>query len=232
MTDDVRKFEDGLGTIRQELVVQAWRVLSICEEAFDAFFDGDISAAVEVVKRDDEVDTVDVEIEKHAVELLVDAARVASEVPVSQIREVLVIVKVNNELERIADLAVDIAERVEARVGIDVPETFRVVANSVLGILRDTCSALEKKDADIAKLILRSEDTVREFKNSLLREAENNIASGSMSVDCGFMLHEIANRCETISDHATNVAEQILYAVTGTIVRHLSSGWVEIPTQD
>ncbi len=232
MTDDAKKFEDCLASIRQELVVQAWRVLSICEEAFDAFFEGNTSAAAEVVKRDDEVDTVDVEIEKRAVELLVDAARVASEVPVEQIREVLVIVKVNNELERIADLAVDIAERVESRVGIDVPETFRVVANSVLGIVRDTCSALEKKDATIAKLILRSEDTVREFKNSLLREAENNIASGSMSVDCGFMLHEIASRCETISDHATNVAEQMLYAVTGTIVRHLATGWVEIPSQD
>jgi len=229
MSDDAKKFNDGLSSIRQELVEQAWRVLSICEEAFDAFFDGDTAAAAEVIKRDDEVDTVDVEIEKHAVELLGEAARVASEVPVSEIREVLVIVKVNNELERIADLAVDIAERVEARVGIDVPETFRVVANSVLGILRDMCSSLEKKDADIAKLILRSEDTVLEFKNTLLREAENNIASGSMSVDCGFMLHEIANRCETISDHATNVAEQILYAVTGTIVRHLPTGWVELP---
>lgn len=232
MTEEVRKFGEVLGTIRQELVGQGWRVLSICEDSFEAFFAGDTAAATEVIKRDDEVDTVDVLIEQRSVDLLGEAARIASEVPVGEIREVLVIVKVNNELERIADLAVDIAERVETRIGIDVPETFRVIANSVLGIVRDTCSALEKQDAELAKLILRSEDTVREFKGNLLREAENDIASGSMSVDCGFMLHEIANRCESMSDHATNVAEQILYALTGTIVRHSTEGWIEIPKND
>ena len=232
MTDDVKKFGEVLGSIRQELVGQGWRVLSICEESFEAFFAGDASAASEVIKRDDEVDSIDVEIERSSVALLSAAARIASEVTESEIREVLVIVKVNNELERIADLAVDIAERVETRIGIDVPETFRVIANSVIGIVRDTCSALEKKDADLAKVILRSEDTVREFKANLLRDAENDIASGSMSVDCGFMLHGIASRCESISDHATTVAEQLLYALTGTIVRHSTEGWVEIPKDD
>ena len=232
MTEEAAQFETRLGEIHRELVTQAWRVLGICEDAFEAFFAADSAAAAGVIERDDEVDRVDVEIEKSAVSLLEAAARVASEVPVDQIREVLVVVKANNEFERIADLAVDIAGRAQDRSGIDVPETFRVMANSVVGIVRDTCSALEKKDAALAKVILRSEDTVCGFKDALLREAENNIAEGSMSVDCGFLLHEIASRCEIMSDHATNVAEQILYAVTGVIFRHADEGWVEVKGKD
>ncbi len=232
MPEEAAQFETRLGEIRRELVTQAWRVLGICEDAFEAFFAGDAGVANAVIERDDEVDRVDVEIEKRSVALLEDAARVAHEVPVDQIREVLVIVKANNEFERIADLAVDIASKAQDRTGIDVPETFRVMANSVLGIVRDTCSALEKRDAALAKVILRSEDTVCGFKGALLREAENDIAGGSMSVDCGFLLHEIASRCETISDHATNVAEQILYAVTGVIFRHADEGWVEVKDKD
>lgn len=228
MPQDAAQFESQLVKIRADLVAQAWRVLGICEDAFEAFFAGDLGAAGAVVTRDDEVDRVDVTIEKESVALLSAAARVACEVPESQIREVLVVVKANNEFERIADLAVDIASRARDRKGIHVPETFRVMANSVVGIVRDTCSALEKKDATLAKLILRSEDTVCGFKDAVLREAENNIAGGKMSVDCGFLLHEIASRCESISDHATNVAEQILYAVTGEIYRQSDTGWVEV----
>ncbi len=228
MTEEVKQFAEDLAAVRQDLVRQGWRVLAMCEEVFEAFFAGDTAKGQEAIDKDDEVDRIDIEIEQRTVDLLSAAARVASEVPMTEIRDALVIVKVNNELERIADLGVDIAEQVESRIGVDVPETFRVIANSVLGILRDTCSALERKDADLAKVILRSENTVREFKQNMLRDAENDIASGSMSVDCGFLLHDIASKCEMISDHATNIAEQLLYALTGTIVRHTSEGWVEV----
>ena len=228
MPKDTEQFETRLSEIRRDLVAQGWRVLGICERAFDVFFTGDLDAAAEVVALDDEVDRVDVQIEKDSVELLGAVARQAIELSEFNLRQLLVIVKANNELERAADCAIAIAGRVEDRAGIDVPETFRVMANSVLGIIRDACGALDKQDPDLAKLVLRSEDAVRGFKATLLREAENDIASGSMSVDCGFLLHEIASQCENAADHATNIAEQVLYAVTGKIVRHVESGWIEL----
>ena len=76
--------------------------------------------------------------------------------------------------------------------------------------------------------MLRAEDTVRGFKNAVLRDAEQRIASGDMTVDTAFLLHEIASCCEHIADHSTNIAEQVLYAVTGTIVRHCEAGWIEV----
>ena len=76
--------------------------------------------------------------------------------------------------------------------------------------------------------MLKAEDTVRGFKSAVLRDAENRIASGDMAVDTAFLLHELASCCEHIADHSTNMAEQVLYAVTGTIVRHCEAGWTEV----
>ncbi len=221
-------FTTKLELIRGELNAQGHRVVAICDAAFEAFFNNDIDAARAAAGLDDEIDRVDVALEQQAVVLLCDAAREANELPPAQIREVLVIVKANNELERIADCAVHISEHVAKRNGVEIPETFRVLCNSVIGIVRDVCRSLEQRDPNTAKLVLRAEDTVRGFKNAVLKDAERRIADGTMAVDTAFLLHELASCCEHIADHSTNMAEQVLYAVTGTIVRHCEAGWIEV----
>ncbi|MEM9660802.1 MAG: phosphate uptake regulator PhoU [Planctomycetota bacterium] len=221
-------FVTKLELIRGELNAQGRRVVAICDAAFDAFFSDDPAAAKKADAMDDEIDRADIAIEQQAVRLLCDAAREANELPPEQIRELLVVVKANNELERIADCAVHICEHVSKRSGAEIPETFRVLSNSVIGIVRDVCRSLEMRDAETAKLVLKSEDTVRGFKAAVLRDAESRLASGDMAVDTAFLLHELASCCEHIADHSTNMAEQVLYAVTGTIVRHCEAGWREV----
>jgi phosphate transport system protein len=221
-------FDASVALISHELHKQTHRVLEICETAIEAFFSGDAAAGRRTEAQDDEIDRADVAIEQKSVALLCAAARQANEIAPEQIRELLVIVKANNELERIADCAVAIGDHAAKRGPEPVPPTFRVMANSVLGILRDVGKALEHRDADAAKLALRSENTVRGFKAAVLRDAEQRIAAGTMTVDTGFLLHSVASSCEHIADHATNIAEQVLYAVTGTIVRHCEAGWVEV----
>ena len=109
------------------------------------------------------------------------------------------------------------------------PETFRVMANSVVGIMRDTCTAYSRSDATLAKVVLQSEDCIEAFKVAILKDAESRIAQGSMHVDFAFTLHEIANECCSMADHCTNIAEQIIYSLTGAIVRHMEGRWVEVP---
>lgn len=221
-------FTTKLELIRSELNAQGRRVVEICDAAFEAFFADDPEAAKRAAALDDQVDRVDVALEQQAVALLCEVAREANELPPNQIREVLVVVKANNELERIADCAVHISEHVAKRRGAEIPETFRVLCNSVVGIVRDVCRSLEQRDPNTAKIVLRAEDTVRGFKNAVLRDAEQRIASGAMAVDTAFLLHELASCCEHMADHSTNIAEQVLYAVTGTIVRHCEAGWIEV----
>ena len=107
------------------------------------------------------------------------------------------------------------------------PETFRIMANSVIGVLRDVNASFARKDAPLAKIVLQSQHAIARFKVEVVRDAEKKIAAGTMSVDFAFRLHEVAALCELIADHCTNIAEQVIYASTGAIVRHTQACWIE-----
>jgi len=224
------QFMQRIEQLRSALVEQGRRVQSQCELSFGAVFGCDRDKAREACERDDEIDRVDVELERTAVALLTDATNEGAHLDAGQLRWVLTIVKINNELERIADAAVDVAEMVEPLRAISpqFPPTFRVMANSVVGILRDVNNAIAKADPVLSKVVLQSQHAVTAFKAAILRDAENKIASGAMSVEMAFRLHEIASQCELMADHCTNISEQIIYVTTGAIVRHTEAKWIEV----
>lgn len=204
---------------------------ALMEASFDAAFARDREGALRVVAADEAVDRVDVEIEKTAVQLLTDACSSGAALPAEDLRLVLTIVKVNNELERIADVGVAIGELVPtlAAQSKPLPETMRVITNSVVGILRDAGTSLDRNDPHLAKVVLASEDAVEQFKRAILRDAQVQVQAGGMSVDAAFLQQEIATHCLVVSQHCTNIAEQALYVATGAIVRHLDGQWEEIP---
>ncbi len=225
-------FNTRIDRLKSDLVEQGRRVQALLESAFESVFGFDASRADSVIAGDDQIDRVDVAIEQASVKLLADATNQNAALTTDQLRSILTIVKVNNELERIADAAVAIAERVRAvqAMNTPIPGTFRVMANSVVGILRDAVDSLDRRDPALAKLVLQSQDAVSAFKAQLLRDAEKRIADGSMSVDFAFALHELASQCELMDDHCTNIAEQVIYAATGAIVRHSEGHWSEVPS--
>ncbi|MCC6661070.1 MAG: hypothetical protein IT437_09320 [Phycisphaerales bacterium] len=224
-------FDKRLARLHSDLVEQGRRVGALLEAAFDAAFARNEGLADRAIAQDDAIDRVDVEIEKACVNLLNEATNEGEELSEGQLRAVLTIVKVNNELERVADAGCRIAERVDDFIAVrgDIPETFRVMANSVVGILRDAVRAYDRSDATLARVVLQSENAVESFKAAILRDAEERIAQGGMSVDFAFALHEVANQAERMADHCTNIAEQVIYSVTGAIVRHTEGNWVETP---
>lgn len=234
MTGSQNGFADRLATLWRELAAQGRLVAQVFESACEAVFALDSEAARAVVAADDEVDRADVLIEQACVAVLSDATQNGAGLTPEQLRGILTIVKINNELERTADCATAIAMQV-ALLGescSEVPPTFRVLTNSVAGILRDVVKSFERKDPAVARIVLASEDAVESFKSQLLRDAERRVAAGSMEVDLAFCLHELANQCERIADHATNIAEQVIYSVSGAIVRHTEAGWVDVPRAD
>ncbi len=227
-------FAKRIERLRADLVEQGRRVQSLIEGAYDALFQGDAKLAAEVVAQDDVIDRVDVEIEKACVRLLGDVTRSSEGLDDEQLRTILTIVKVNNEFERAADRGVDIAEHVE-QIRHDcgaLPDTLRVMANSVVGIIRDTNAAYAKRDPDIAMIVLRSEDTVEAFRSEILKQLESQLASGSISVETVFALNAVTDACERMADYCTNIAEQVIYSTTGKIVRHTDTGWIEVAGPD
>lgn len=220
-------FENRLGGLERDLVLQGTRVLELCTQAVESYFDVDLQKAARVDELDHEIDRVDVEIEKRSVPLLA-----MGQTDEHEIRRVLTVVKVNNEYERIADCGVNIAERVidERERDLRVPDTFRVMANSVLGMLRDTNRALERHDANLGRQVLHFDDTVDRFKKEIVLHAQEQVAGGQFSVRFAFGLMSVTKSVERIADHCTNICEQVIYLESGLIVRHRPEGW-SAPTQ-
>lgn len=231
MPDTTDGFPQRIDQLRMDLGAQGRRVQSLLELAFDAAFSRDAELAARVIAMDDDVDRVDVELEKRTVALLTEACASGAALGAGQLRMVLTIVKVNNELERIADAGASVAELVSELAARDVtlPDTFRVMTNSVIGILRDCSLSLARSDGQLAKVVLASEDAVEAFKRAILRDAQVQVQSGKLSVDAAFVVHELATLCEIMAGHCTNIAEQALYVATGKIVRHLAGHWEEVP---
>lgn len=215
--------------LKGDLVKQGRRVQALMEASFEAVFTRDLEAAKKVVAMDEEIDRVDVALEKAAVALLTEATGIGNRLEASQLRWVLMIVKVNNELERIADVGVAIAE--ECRLfhhASDLPPTFRVMANSVVGIIRDCVSSLDRLDPELSRVVLLSEEAVLEFKKRLVAETQKKLQAGTLNVDVCSALHDVAMQCVTAADHCTNIAEQVMYTATGKIVRHMDGHWEEV----
>ena len=220
----VAAFADKFANVKEDLVAQGNRVVEMALRAVESYFERDLSKASSVVNGDMLVDKIDVAIERACITLLA-----MGETDEHSIRSVLTIVKVNNELERIGDLAVNIAE-----VTLDsgqttevVPATFRVMANSVIGMLRDTNQSLGRIDATLAERVLSFDDTVDRFKTEISLDAQQKVASGKFGVKFAFRLMTVVKSLERIADHCTNICEQLIYLETGRIVRHMPEGWTK-----
>lgn len=230
MSETPLSLRDRLAMLKSDLESQFRTVQKSVDLALDALFEKDVKKAQEVIDGDEAIDALDVMIEKGAVSLLQEAARQAdSDLSEHDIRLVLTIVKVNNEVERVADLAAAIAEHVQTIRYLDErpPTTFRVMGNSIIGILENTNRAFARMDAESARIVLASDDTTDAFKIAILREVEVGLAAGKHTVDFAFALNTIAASMRRIGDHCTNIAEQIIYVATGKIVRHQGNKWTE-----
>ena len=225
-------FERRIARLEADLVEQGRRVVKMLEASVAAVFDRDADQARWVVEHDALIDKADVDIERAAVSLLTDIAREASDLGPEILRMILTVVKVNNEYERIADCSVNIAERVSEfdSLAEAPPPVFRVMANSVIGIVQNTNTALERLDNDLARVVLASDDTVDEFEERLLRDVQQALCAGEIQSDSACALHNVAIQLERIGDHCTNVAEQVIYVTTGKIVRHAAGHWTDPQT--
>ncbi len=216
------EFEKKLAQLSADLNTQGARVSDQLLRAVESSFDGNVSQAQTVIDSDGAIDKVDVEIERACIELL----RLGAEDEHS-IRSVLTIVKVNNELERIADCAVIVAQSAIQNKNLisSAPPTFRVMANSVIGMARDTNAALSETDTSKAVSVLSFDDTVDRFRKEIVMDVQHRTGNGQLEPLVAFELLAVTRAMERVADHCTNICEQVIYLETGMIVRHLPDGW-------
>ena len=226
------RFQERVNTLKDDLLSQGRHVYRIVDAAIDAAFDADAERAGRIIAEDRVIDALDIRIERDAVAILDDAI-VASCEPEApnlasrDVRTLLTIVKVNNEFERIADLAVTIARHIEtiAEAEEPMPPRFRMFANSVLGMIQETVAAFKDTDAHRARRVLLSDDATEAFRDAILLDNEDQLSKNARSPNFAFTLNRVAAALARMGDHCTNVCEQVIYIDTGKIVRHDADRW-------
>ncbi len=207
-----------LEALRSRSLRMASLVEDMIQEACEAVFQAGGALARRVIARDNDVDAEEVQVETEAIRLM------ALYQPVGiDLRLVCTILKVNSDLERIADCAVNIAERAkhldldgaQARQG-DLERMEAIVRQ----MLRHAILAYGSQDLETARRVLQQDDAVDALYEQVIREvvAEGSALPPQMATHLDVL--SIAKNLERIADHSTNIAEDVVFLLTGEIVRH------------
>ena len=207
-----------LENVQRRVLSLAAAVEQIVEKSIRALFDRDAALARALMESDTPIDMEENVIEEECLKILALHQPVAVD-----LRRVATIVKINNDLERMADLAVNIAERVLALSQgpeVTVPAMFRQMTDLTNTMVRDSLDAFVKLDIALAKRVCRLDDEVDRYNREIIDHVSNFMRQSPAYVDPGLHLFSAARQLERIADHATNIAEDVVYLVEGKIIRH------------
>ncbi len=172
----------------------------------------------EILEREDLVDENEVTIEEDCLKILALHQPVAKD-----LRLTATILKVNNDLERMADLAVNIAERAQCLSrchGFMVPEALDRMAQVTVKMVKRALDALVHFDVDIARDVCLCDDEVDTLNREVIAEMQEIMRTQPGLIEAALSLFSASRHIERIADHATNIAEDVIYLVDGEIARH------------
>lgn len=198
----------ALAAVVEDRVIKAVKAVVSCDSGL----------AQQLVDSDVEIDHAEVEIEEDCLKLLALYQPVAAD-----LRFIITVLKVNNDLERIGDLAVNIAERALflcARPPVPPPFGLSEMQTEALAMLKKSLDALMKQDVKLAREVRASDDKVDAINRDIYKRISEAIRANPDHTERLLNHLSVSRYLERIADHATNVAEDVLYLVEGEIVRH------------
>lgn len=214
----MRHFEQELDILRTTLI----RMASLVDEQIGggvrAILTSDVSLAKSVIAKDKEVDLYDNEIDHLCMRIFALTQPVAVD-----LRLLMAALKINNELERIGDIAVNLAERVEPLAAFKkfVEKTsIEAMAQGARKMVKDAIDAFVNNDANLARTVLESDDKIDQLdaKNfntmiAIMKESPENVIPGSH-------IMMVSRHIERLADHATNIAEDVIFIINARIIKH------------
>jgi phosphate transport system protein len=181
----------------------------------------DAALAEEVIKADRKVDEIEVEIEEECLKLLALHQPVAED-----LRFIIAVIKINHDLERIGDEAVNIAERmvyISTRTPVPVFFDYKLMSEKARAMLKNSLDALVNMDEGLAQEVRLKDDEVDQINRDIYDYVKQAILEHPDKSGYLINLFSIARNLERIADHATNIAEEVIYLVEGIIKRHQRS---------
>ena len=213
-----KHLQRDLESLERQVLAQASIVEEMIQKASKALREIRPELVAEVIRRELLVDEQEVLIEEACLKILALHQPVAVD-----LRRTATILKINNDLERIADLAVNIAERAQSlsrHWGLVVPEAFDRMVLVTVSMVRDALDALVNLDVDTARDVCLRDDEVDALNRDVIDETRQVMHSQPELIEAALHLFSASRHVERIADHATNIAEDVIYLVAGEIARH------------
>jgi phosphate transport system protein len=213
-----RHFHEELEALKQILLAMGGLVEDQMRHVVQALVDRNDALASEVIERDRQVNAYEVEVDAQCVELLALHQPAAGD-----LRFITTAMKIVTDLERIGDQAVNIAQRVielnrepQLKPYIDLPR----MAARAQAMVKESLDAFVARDTELARRVRAEDDEVDALKEQIFRELLTFMMEDPRSIPRAIRLILISRCMERVADHATNIAEMVIYLVEGKMVRH------------
>ena len=193
-------------------------VEELVKRAVEQLTSPDLDSAKLLAEEDDQIDQWDVRIEDTCLKILALHQPVAGD-----LRRIATVLKISNELERVADLGVDIAERAIGLMKgpvITIPETLPEMMWIAVKMLNQSIDAYVRLDSDLARDVFATDHHVDSLQSQIITQLLGVMRAQHDFVEPALHLFSATRHIERIADHATNIAEDVIYLVEGAIVRH------------
>lgn len=213
-----RHFEKSLTELKERLLWMGGLAERAVHQAVQAVLNADAQLAQRVIEEEGAINEMQIEIDDRVVQLLALHQLMAVD-----LRFVLAVSRINNDLERIGDQAVNIAQAAQrilrhprVKPYVDLPRMSEIVE----GMMRDALNAVVRRDVELAQKVLSRDDQVDNLRDQIFRELLACMMGDPSVIYPAFDLILMAKNLERMGDHATNIAEDVIYFVQGRDVRH------------
>lgn len=213
-----KHFQNEIERLKKKLLFLAAKVEENLNLSITAILDADLEKAANVISTDPEIDSLDVEIEEDCLKILALHQPVAAD-----LRYIVVVLKIDSDLERIADLAVNISERVgtvSRYKTIEKPFDLKIMLKTAVKMVKDSVDSLVSCDTKKAYRVIEEDDDIDAQEDNAFKVTQEHIKQNPQNVKYYVSLLSVARYLERIADHATNIAEDVIYMIDGEIVRH------------
>jgi phosphate transport system protein len=213
-----KHLERDLENLQRDLLALAASVEEAIHKAIRALQDRETRLAEQVIVGDNAIDQEENHVEEECLKILALHQPVAVD-----LRRITAALKINTDLERMADLAEDIAERalqLAKPPHIAVPERLQRMTDLATTMVRQSLDAFVNLDPRLARRVCRLDDEVDRYNEEIIEELIRVMQQAPEMVAPGLSLFSATRHLERIADHATNIAEDVIYLVEGEIVRH------------
>lgn len=213
-----RRFETELKDVKNRILAMAGFVEQAMERAIKALLERNASLLTEVHAIEEKINLAHIDVDNACLSILAKQSPVAAD-----LRLILAIIKINTDLERMGDQAVNLARNAEHYLkhpSVETAQRLPQMTALVRAMVREALDSFVNSDIEMARKVLESDDGVDAMKNSMVQTLTEQMKTESSQIEAALNLILITRNLERMADHATNIAEDVIFVRTGDDVRH------------